>query len=530
MVKFYYEFWKQILETQFDANPWERSVLRGIRYLLDPVLLNRLFKGIPPFAHERIEGIAGAVGLPFRDLATVLVLPDLFPMLQAYLSRIRPQMFVEVAFPKFGCSSFIHSGDHFLHGRNLDFPGVGYWDRFPVIQATWPAKGLRYVGFTSAGVPIGGITGINEAQISVSLHQHYCRKTSLKGVLPFVIAERILMEARSLDDALGILRSSQVATSWAFIVTDGKKRDGFVYECHPYAAGIRFLAEHEGLLAHANYFQTGECQPAEYATTARMNWDNYWRKTRLENLVRAAGHAMTPAQACQIISDHFDPYWGVEKIVNRTVSQLYNIQSLVLDPEKMRVWIAEGDAPIHLGQYQEYDLAEVLAGRNGRTDTRHAGYRFRSSALKAAKEAYILSFIAGFERKYDEALNEAERSRSLDMCAEVSLVTAVLKLKKGDYQDARERLAETRLWLEKKVRASGRKKLPPEYFEILLFEARSLDLLGRREEAIRIYQDITSHRDLEDAHLRRLAARQGPYSPHRLSRLVMPYSTYVPFE
>src|SRR3989338_6048323 len=102
---------------------------------------------------------------------------------------------------------------------------------------------LKYIGFTTAGVPLGGITGVNEAQISVALHQHYSKETSLQGHLPFVISEKILMEAENLTDALKILNDSHVNSSWAFVVADGKTKDGFIYESAPKSHGIKRLSE-----------------------------------------------------------------------------------------------------------------------------------------------------------------------------------------------------------------------------------------------------------------------------------------------
>ena len=353
MVKFYYDFWRHLFEAQPEG--WlERSAFSAIKYLVDPVLMRRLFSRVPEFAKERVLGVGEVSGMPVEQMVTALVLPDLLPMLQAYLTRLRPASFVDVsAPPRFGCSSFVANGKRFLHGRNLDFPGVSYWDRFQVIQSTARTGALRFIGFTTAGVPLCGITGVNEAQISVSLHQHYCKLTSLAGTLPFITAEEILSKARSIEDAVEILERSRVATSWAFIITDGKRRRSIIAECHPRARGIRKIEQEGGVLAHSNFFQTDSCRPAEYATTARMNWDNYWRKTRLEELVRGAGRDLTPGQAATFLSDHFDRYWDEEKIINRTVSQVYNIQSLVLDPENMTAWLAEGDCPVHLRGYRE---------------------------------------------------------------------------------------------------------------------------------------------------------------------------------
>lgn len=529
MATFYYEFWRR-MSGQRPAGLFEGAAHRLATSFIDPVLVHRLMAKVPLFAQERIEGMSEALQRPYEQLSLALVLPDLFPMLQSLAAKFRPAMFVETNTPPlFGCSSFVYEGDQFLHGRNLDFPGVGYWDRYPVIQCVRRNGYIPYIGFASAGVPLAGITGVNEAQISVSLHQHYCRETSIQGSLPFLIAEELLGTCRTLDEALSFLRRHRVSTSWAFVVTDGKVRDGFIHECHPVASGTRFLKEHDGLLSHSNYFQSAECRAAEYATTCRMNWDNYWRKTRLENLVKAQGAALQPAQAASFISEHFDPYWGEEKPLNRTVSQAFNIQSLILDSHRMRVWMAAGDSPIHLRDFEEFDLGEIFAGREGRTGVLHPGYRFKDENLKKAKEKYILGFIAAFDGDQERSLGEVEDALASAFFAEGAQVAGVLNLKLGNLDKGLEWLSQGRASLEEKCRKKGL-KLPPEYFETCLYQARAMDLLGKRREALQVYDYVAKHPDIEDTNVRALARKAGPYTQKKLSRVLMPFATYVPFE
>jgi penicillin V acylase-like amidase (Ntn superfamily) len=162
--------------------------------------------------------------LSLNDMLIALTLPDLYPVLQTIMVKLNPQSFLPVQLPKMGCSSFIYQGDKFLYGRNLDFPGVGYWDKYPVIQLTERKNCLRHIDFTTAGVPFGGITGINEAQISVSLHQHYGKNYDLTGVAPFVIGEEILDKAKTLNEAKDLIRARKIASCWAFLITDGKSK------------------------------------------------------------------------------------------------------------------------------------------------------------------------------------------------------------------------------------------------------------------------------------------------------------------
>jgi hypothetical protein len=472
-----------------------------------------------------------AVKAPYDEMIIALVLPDLMPMLQAYLTVLRPSLFIEAGpAPKFGCSSFVSAGKHFLHGRNLDFPGVAYWDRYPAIQVTEPPGRLKFVSFVSAGVPFGGITGINEAQVGVSLHQHYCKKTSFKGRLPFFIAEEVLGKARTIEEAIDHLDSCRVATAWAFVLTDGKSRRAAVYECHPKARGVTWIDQGSSCLAHSNFFQSRECRPSEYATTARMNWDNFWRKRRLEDRVKSFGPDLTPADAVQIISDHFDPYWGDEKYVNRTVSQVYNIQSVVFDPAEMYAYAAEGDAPIHLGTFRKYDLGALLDGRDGSTGEELPGYSFQRASVRDAKQSYILSFIAGFDGKFEEAQLHLKRTLAVEFCAEAALVGAILHLKSREYREAADLLERARSWVETKKQERGLEGFPPEYFEAGLFLARAYDLLGDRTKAVSVYREVAGHADLDDGNVRTLAKEEGPYTHTKLARILMPYSTYIPFE
>lgn len=530
MTKFYFGFWSRMLNME-KKGFWENIGFSLGKYLIDPILVQKLSKQVPPFLADRLKGIHEVTGIPLRNLETTLVLPDLMPLLQAYLGLVRPSALIEAsAPPRLGCTSFVAHGKSFYQGRNLDFPGVGYWDRFPVIQLIEREKALKYIAFATAGVPFGGITGVNEAQIMVALHQHYSRSTSLSGKLPFAISERILMEARDLKTAKEILKESKVAAAWAFVVSDGKSKSSFIYECDASTSDIEELESKEDVLTHANFFQTKGCKKNEYATTARMNWDNYWRKTRLEQLLATHSGSLTPELGVQFLSDHYDPYWQEEKMINRTVSQVYNLQSVLVDLTQMRAYVAEGDCPVHLRQYREFDLGEIFAGRNGQVEKTLPAYGFQNPKKRQAKEAYILSFVAAFDHDYESAKKQISLSLESDFCAEAALVSAVLGMKTGEFERAVLLLEKAKLFLEEKKERLGKNIFPPEYFEICLFYARALDLVGKRREALVHYHSLGSHPDLEDANVRTLAVTKKPYTKEKLDKILTPFSSYIPFE
>lgn len=531
MAPFYYGFFKRVFSPPV-VSPIEKMGLSFLETAIDKMLVRRLIGQIPHHIKERISGVASASGLNQEILLTSLILPDLLPMLQAHWIRLRPQFGIPVAAPpKFGCSSFVAKGSRFLQGRNLDFPGVAYWDRYPVIQVTHPKKGLKFIAITSAGVPLAGISGINEAGISVALHQHYALETNWSGRLPFVISERILNEATCLEDALRILKSDSLASSWAFVVADGAQKNAFIYEASPRRAGIRWLEEEGNVLAHSNYFQSEACRNLDYATTERMNWDNFFRKNTLEQKIRGSLVDLTVEHAVRCMSDHWDGFWGEEKTVNRTVSQVYNIQSYVIDLSAMKLYLAEGDCPIQLRGYREYDLTKLFNFSDGSSHRVVPGFQFAHPKKKLAKESYILSFIAAFDGKYELAFERLQKSLTEEFVPEAALVAALVNLRcEGELQDSINLLEKAELEIDRKLKNIDTKQVPPEYFEILLYQARTFDLKGERKKALDIYQRIAHHPCLRDLNIARLARKAKNYHFGKVKRMIMPYSTYIPFE
>lgn len=531
MAPFYFQFYQRLLNPSSQLG-FEKIGYQFLSFAIEEIFSKRLQNQIPLELRSRIQGVSEVSGISEKAFLTTLVLPDLLPMLQAYWLKWKPDLAIDAAAPpRFGCSSFIAKGNKFLLGRNLDFPGVAYWDRFPVLEVVHPPSGYKYVGFTSAGVPLAGISGINEKGISIALHQHYCFETNLSGKLPFVAAEQLLNQAKNLNEALEILRKAELASSWAFIVADREARDGFIFESTPTQSGVRWLKDESNVLTHSNYFKSPDLQGRDYATTERMNWDNFWRCETLNQVVKKNLEELSVEKAVKWMSCHRDPFWDEEKIVNRTVSQVYNIQSYVIDLEDMKLFLAEGECPIHLRTYQEYDLAELFDKRKGANSRKIPGFQFEDRQVQRAKESYILSFVSAFDNQFEEALQGLEMSIQEHQTPEAYLVAALVSLRIGKNKTkALNYLEEGRNVIERKMREKNIDFFPPEYFEICLYQARVLSLLNRKTEASLLYKEITKNPSLRDTNIKKIASKEKPYSEKKLRLLVMPYSTYIPFE
>ncbi|NBY20174.1 hypothetical protein EBQ74_08015 [bacterium] len=112
---------------------------------------------------------------------------------------------------------------------------------------------------------------------------------------------------------------------------------------------------------------------------------------------------------------------------------------------------------------------------------------------------------------------------------EVRLISGLLALKDGKYGEASDFFLSAKSLIETEKVKSHRKCFPPEYFEIWLYWARSLDLLGKREEAVKEYSALSEHSDLRDQTVKKIALAKKPYRIENLDRIIMPYSSYLPF-
>lgn len=528
---FFNRMWQSLSNVGRKEGTWKRMAMRPGQWLVDPLLVNVLVSRLPAFARARIKGLSSSTDLTQNELLTACVLPDLLPILQSLVTKFKADRFPLVRQPNlFGCSSFIQNGERFLVGRNLDFPGVCFWDRYQVIQTTNKPGALRMIGFTTAGNPLAGITGINEAQIYLALHQHYCPKVSLAGQLPFVIGERVLESARTIDEAIKIIEQSKLCSSWAFILADGKTRQGAIVERQPGRAGVRRLVDARRTLTHSNFFQTESCRGAEYATSARMNWDNYCRNFRLKQQLEDYGPGLTPAQAVQVMSDHYDPFLRREKVSNRCIGTAHNIQSLVIDPEEMRVYLAEGDAPVQLRKYVEYDLGALLDGASQPTGAEYSGFQYSDESMGTAKEQFVLSFVEYMAGNLQMALRYARDSLLNHWAAETALIVGILLMKDRQNEDAITVLEQSRSNMKKELSLTQVKDVPPEYFDTATFLARAHFLAGNSVQGRALFAEVANDGRLEDSNIRRIASTTNSYSMAQMDRLLPPYSIYAPVE
>ncbi len=166
----------------------------------------------------------------------------------------------------FACTGFavpapLAAGGLHLHARNLD-ADLYNWNKAPVLSLLDETGGNaawhKYAAFGTAGLIYpGGISGLNDAGIAVSLHQMSTTEVESgflfdKGDIAPFVQQRMLREAGSVDDAVDIAEDTRHFAAWTFFVSDAKT--GKVRRIEVNGERVR-VTKHEGeAVAQTNHF------------------------------------------------------------------------------------------------------------------------------------------------------------------------------------------------------------------------------------------------------------------------------------
>ncbi len=145
------------------------------------------------------------------------------------------------------CSTVVHAGASPVSAQTWDWHEEldDYWHLHDVRGA-----GRRYVGLTECGI-LGKI-GVNDAGVGVMLNILGHQADRADGVPVHLVCARVLGDAATLDEAIGILRGAPVTTSSAITVV--APEGAVVVELSPNGATV--IQPTDGMLLHTNHFLT----------------------------------------------------------------------------------------------------------------------------------------------------------------------------------------------------------------------------------------------------------------------------------
>jgi hypothetical protein len=447
---------------------------------------------------ELARGFSEGSGIDSRRVLEGLAMPDVLNFLVGVSGRM-------LRAPTLGCTSAAAWGAYtpdgrLLYARNLDFPGNGIFERFPLVCRHSPDQGIPYVSIGTAGGIADGITGINEEGLSVALHQHY---TAEAGYMPsgrpiLDLGVEVLKNARDLSQAVSLCESWPATSGWSLVLTHWKTKQACVV--HKTARRTAVVHSQGDCLVHTNTFQDLTLRSTELLRPAFYESSRLRRKRALQILEQNKGRVEVSTLA-GLLNDRLDPDRNLVRAFGQAIHQPYTVTSVIMDPERGQLWVSEGKAPVCEGPYRRLPLWEesisetTLAPADPLPPQKRQAY------------GHYLSAYAAWQDRRDAAQASRELKAAVAGDAEDPIyrhMAGLLALKTGDFKAAEGNFAA----------GAEMPDIPHRRQAARFWRARTLDLLGRRTEAVKLYESIAAQEPYKPL---LAAAEKGKNRPYRPS-------------
>jgi len=359
----------------------------------------RVRRAIPEQALEAMRGLADGAGLPREEVLQGCTMPDSLLWAAAKMMKVRriaPAVQHRLALG-LGCSSAIAWGratedGKLLHARNLDYHGVESWPRSSAVVFHQPDHGQRYVALSAAGVVLGGVTAMNEAGLTLAVHQHmFTDGTRLGGTPIGIVGDVIMRNATTLDEAEAILGAHRPIGCWTYVVCDGNRREVLCWEENPRFQRSRRIRSDEQTFSYANIYFDGDL-----GATERDLYGSYWRanlgrQLRMRELLGGRAAPLSADGMAAILGDT----GGTSCRLHKPIAMLMTVASVVFRPEDGAFWVATGEAPTSQNAFEPFSLARQDHAPEFGTLT---GGIPSDRAEAAAFDAYRRAYLAYFDR------------------------------------------------------------------------------------------------------------------------------------
>jgi tetratricopeptide (TPR) repeat protein len=331
------------------------SPVSGIFDLAYSQFIRLWHRNVPKNYAEELNAYASGLGVDPIYLKKAISLPDTASMLMG--------LDVSKSLPTLGCTSVAaeNSEGNFFYGRNLDFAGVNLWDQHPLILQIFPEKDsneLKHLIFGADGLLFGGISGVNERGITISVHQNYSSDSSVSGIPMIYLGEMVLRSAETLDDALEILKNNRPSVLWTFVITDLQLGKAVAVETSTKRFSIRWM-ESEGFV-QTNHSMHPEFKSSEAITLGTKLNSLFRMKTAFEILLKNS-EKIEASTIAKILSYQENPEGFFS--AHHDILKAHTIQSLIFAPSLENLgslFISNDEAPASGGKFLHFSLDQLL--------------------------------------------------------------------------------------------------------------------------------------------------------------------------
>ncbi|AHZ84484.1 hypothetical protein Bb109J_c1793 [Bdellovibrio bacteriovorus] len=319
---------------------------------------------------------------------------------------------------KMGCTGISASASSsrdgaLLHGRNFDTGLLGFYEPEQVIVINRQKNGTTSVGLGSAGLHYaGGISGINNHGLSVSLHELQTEGTQIRydrgesDIAPYLL-HSVLLKARNLNEAIAMIQTRKGFGAWTFFISDAKTDESASIELSGDTVVVARRAQNK-FLGQSNHFLGGKTSQEGYEYSLNKTLETRARLAHVERTLNEDFGKIDAQWVINRLSGHTDELVGARSF-GRTTTKLYTAATHVMQPGRMQWWMSVAETyPTNRSHFVGFRLlgpgqkapVEILGTTKAWEDpTKPAWY----DSMKYYIQAYLAneqdhSTIAGLDR------------------------------------------------------------------------------------------------------------------------------------
>jgi len=346
------------------------------KYVYDVRVTNRMIKNIDPEDKEFLRGMADYYGVKPKEIEKAFITPDGLHSIVTdglkilnfanRLTKKEKNYRTKFLSRTISCSSFSAYGEKTadgkrIFGRNLDYIGLGVFDRATAVYLIKPVDGYKYIGIGPKGLPNPGISGMNEHGLVLSTHSVFTKKYNISKSAPVLSINRIVLEkAKTIEEAFAIYQNKPVFTGWMIHISDQhpltKEPRSAVIELN--SEGNTIVWSEKNYTVLSNHYLSDVQRKREPYTYEGVRIHNEDRYKRLKQLVEETDIDLR--RSVEILRDSYSPYSSSAVEFSPSSIMVPNqVNSIVFYPDSLKFFVSEGPAPTSVRGFYEFSFEQL---------------------------------------------------------------------------------------------------------------------------------------------------------------------------
>lgn len=267
---------------------------------------------------------------------------------------------------KMGCTGISASATSsmdgaLVHGRNFDTGLLSFYEPEQVIVINRQKSGTTSAGIASAGLHYaGGISGINNHGLSVSLHELQTEGTQLRyqagesDIAPYLL-HSILLKARTLNEAISMIQARKGFGAWTFFISDAKTDEAASIELSGNTVVVARRSKNT-FLGQSNHFLGGKTSQEGYEYSLNKTLETRARLSHVNRTLQEDFGRINAQWVIDRLSGHTDELVGARSF-GRTTTKLYTAATHVMIPGRMQWWMSVAETyPTNRSHFVGFEL------------------------------------------------------------------------------------------------------------------------------------------------------------------------------